>query len=89
MKTPEEELLEAQLARCAEALNGCLDGVARARERRWGDTRLIELRDATRLMDSSARLAGALARMRAQSRMADKKDQAENRGSNGQADRQT
>lgn len=88
MKTPQEELLEAQLARCTEALNGCLDGVAYARERNWVYTRLLELRDATRLMSASAQLAGALARLRAQERMAEKKTDPENHGSNGQADGQ-
>ena len=91
MTTDVEELIEAQLTRCAQALDSCLDGAARARENRWVDARQMELLDATRLMDSSAKLAGALARLRGHSQHTVRVERgdtpAQKRGSNGQANR--
>lgn len=83
-------MLERQLARCAEALDACLDSAESARGRD-ADVRRSELRDATRLMSASARLAGALARLRGGTRHTVTVERGEaptkNRGSNGQTNR--
>ena len=67
-KSPQELMLERQLARCAATLESCLDAAETARAKDWCDTRMNELRDAARLMSASARLAGALARLRGATR---------------------
>ncbi len=88
MKTPQEELLEKQMARCAEAADSCL-AFAEPASKYSEDIRKAESREAARLMGTSARLADALVRLRAQERMGRQKEHSKNHGSNGPADQET